>query len=615
MAYQCHVCEASFPRLSQLLHHRRTENHWPKFPCPSCKKTFTRRDNLDRHMKKHSDENNHHCPDCLRVFTRRGALDDHFDRFHNQTGGAQKRSSTNTDEGPLVKKLRKDDYPRRFYSVRKIREQKIEKFKTTGSTYKVNFKNIEVTEDVLLTLKRIFKAIFEDITKGAKSKDLVRLVVECPSLDYPIIIPFGKLPTLTPERFMTEIERVLQSNEDLAIDESLTLEVTLVDMPEGGTRKRCKFVNTEKFLLDKRSIIQRKNYDELCSARAIITAKAKIDQHAQWNSIRLGRDIQRQLANKLHKDADVLPGKCGLEEIEKFQQVLTDYQIIVISKEHFNGIIYTGPDTEKKLYLYYHDDHYDVITSMAALVSRNYYCTKCCKGYNTKEDHKCNNICHACRKIHGFLDEDRILCNNCNRYFYVAECFDLHRRVTTKGNSTCKIIYRCKDCSRTVNTKLSKRQHICGNSYCDICKNFFEEGHLCYMMPEELKTVACPSSVEEEIIDQIENAKSFIFFYFECTQEDIVQCKEGYNPDVFGKCQNCLKATCGVYEHKPNLCVAQKVCTVCMDKSDECENCGPRELIFSGENTLNEFCQWLFSEDNYKATVLCHNFQGIDSYS
>ncbi|WAR23028.1 ZN577-like protein [Mya arenaria] len=69
MAHQCEVCDASFPKPSQLMQHRRTENHWPKFTCPSCKKTFTRKNNLKQHMKKHEDENNHHCPECLRVFT------------------------------------------------------------------------------------------------------------------------------------------------------------------------------------------------------------------------------------------------------------------------------------------------------------------------------------------------------------------------------------------------------------------------------------------------------------------------------------------------------------------------------------------------------------------
>lgn len=614
MTYACEECGTEFDKLSNLKKHRRTENHWRRFVCQSCKKTFTRKDNLDRHLKKHDNENNYQCPDCLKVFTRRETLDTHINRHHNQTGGAQKRPSINEDESPLIKKLRKDDDPRQFYSVKKIREQKIEKFRTIGSTYKVNFKNIEVTEDVLLTLKRIFKAIFEDITKGAKSNDLVRLVVECPSLDYPIVVPFGKLPTLTPERFMAEIERVLQSNEDLVIDESLTLEVTLVDMPEGGARKRCKFVNTDKFLFDKRSIIQIKNNDDLCCARAIITAKAKIDHHEKWNSIRFGCDIQRQLAMQLHSDAKIPPGKCGLDEIEQFQKILINYQINVVSKEHFNGIIYTGPDVDNKIYLFFHDGHFDVITSMAGFLSRSYYCTKCCKGYNTKEAHKCNDICYACRKIHKSSEEESISCNKCNRHFRGRECFNLHRRLTTKGNSTCSLIYRCKDCNSTVNTKLSKKQHICGNVYCDICKDFFEEGHMCYMLPAENKTVSNPMADEETDMFDVDHDKVFIFFDFECTQEDIVQCEEKYNPDVFGKCTNCLKANCGVYEHKPNLCVAQKVCTACLDKEDECKNCGPREMVFSGENTLTDFCQWLFSEENYKATVLCHNFQGYDSY-
>lgn len=37
---------------------------------------------------------------------------------------------------------------------------------------------------------------------------------------------------------MAESERVLQSNEDFVIDESLLFEITLVDMPKGGAQKR-----------------------------------------------------------------------------------------------------------------------------------------------------------------------------------------------------------------------------------------------------------------------------------------------------------------------------------------------------------------------------------------
>ena len=116
----------------------------------------------------------------------------------------------------------------------------------------------------------------------------------------------------------------------------------------------------------------------------------------------------------------------------------------------------------------------------------------------------------------------------------------------------------------------------------------------------------------------MENAKTFIFFDFECTQDDLIQCEEGYIPDLYGKCVHCLKSNCGAYEHKPNLCVVQKVCTGCMDKEKACNGCEKREQVFSGDNTLNAFCEWLFSEKNYQATVLCHNFRAtipIQSYS
>ncbi|MCG8432162.1 MAG: hypothetical protein MJA29_13455, partial [Candidatus Omnitrophica bacterium] len=39
-----------------------------------------------------------------------------------------------------------------------------------------------------------------------------------------------------------------------------------------------------------------------------------------------------------------------------------------------------------------------------------------------------------------------------------------------------------------------------------------------------------------------------------------------------------------------------------------------REHVFKGEDTVNEFCKWLFSRENKGVTCLCHNFQGYDSY-
>ena len=76
--------------------------------------------------------------------------------------------------------------------------------------------------------------------------------------------------------------------------------------------------------------------------------------------------MQTRLAYDLHEKAGVPNGKCGLNEVKQFQTYLSDYQINIVSKEHQNSTLYSGPENEKRIYLFLHDNHYDVITSMPA---------------------------------------------------------------------------------------------------------------------------------------------------------------------------------------------------------------------------------------------------------
>ena len=136
-----------------------------------------------------------------------------------------------------------------------------------------------------------------------------------------------------------------------------------------------------------------------------VTAKARLDEHPKCNSIRLGTLEQDLMVRELHITAGIALQRCGIDGIKAFQTVLNGYQIHVLSKEHFNAVIYKGPNAEKKIYLYYHDGHFDVITKMTAFLGRNYYCTNCDKGYDHKGKHFCYNVCHHCFKIHDFQEE------------------------------------------------------------------------------------------------------------------------------------------------------------------------------------------------------------------
>ena len=144
-----------------------------------------------------------------------------------------------------------------------------------------------------------------------------------------------KRSELTTQRFLLEIERVLQSYEQFVLDSSLEIQFTHVKIPNGEGRKRYLFVNIDKMLKIKKCILRIENNDKMCCARALVTAKAKLEKHEKhdnWESIRKGFEPQRQLALQLHEMATVEVGACGIQEIKAFQSVMKDYQIYVVFK-------------------------------------------------------------------------------------------------------------------------------------------------------------------------------------------------------------------------------------------------------------------------------------------
>jgi hypothetical protein len=156
-----------------------------------------------------------------------------------------------------------------------------------------------------------------------------------------------KVSQLSVETLLHEIKRVLQFYEQFVLNDTLEIEMTHVEPPTGGTKNQSKYVDLERFLKAKQCILTIKNKDDICCARALVTAKANLEKHEKWNSIRLGKKIQEQLAIELHTLANLLLQKCGIEKIKQFQTVMPEYQIHIISKEHFNGITFHGTEAEK----------------------------------------------------------------------------------------------------------------------------------------------------------------------------------------------------------------------------------------------------------------------------
>ena len=494
----------------------------------------------------------------------------------SQLGRGEKRSHDEVSDEP-------NDKVGDFVTLTGVKQVNVKKFRTTGLDYTFRFTDSFASQELSQyhnRLHEIFQNVVNTITRDVPEQDQTRFVLRSPQLDPPISLPFMPRERLTTERVLSEIERVVQSNHEFRLNDFVDVNLIHVEMPHGGRGTKRSEVNLERHLTKKGSVIRIQNKDELCLARALVVSKAKIDNDPRDRLIRKSeRPLQTRLAQELHQKSGVPLGPCGLDEVKQFQTYLSEYQINIVSKEHQNAILYSGPEQEKRIYLYLHDNHYDVITSMPGFLARNRYCHACKKAYDHQRDHLCPNACQCCR----FPDcpiVSWIHCDRCNRDFKSQECFDRHTAGDTK--SICSDLVKCPDCNTVVKrNRRNPERHHCGLKKCPICKEHIKPGeHRCYMQPVKKRDTAEGLTEDEELAETEDEAEAeagynqLLFFDFECRQEN--------------------------GDHEPNLCVIQ--------------NEAGDEWVFEGDDTRNDFCEWLFTSEHEKCIVMAHNFQGYDSY-
>ena len=192
------------------------------------------------------------------------------------------------------------------------------------------------------------------------------------------------------------LAQALNSNEQFEMDDSFQLSITQVHhAPQGTGRKRSTkpgHPTLEVLTARSRSVIRIQNRDDLCCARALVTAKARLDQHPKWESIRHGRKIQKELALLLHHEAKVPLGPCSYDALTAFSAApsLANYQIILVDAHRSFHITTFGGTQDKPLILLHHQGHYDVITRLPGFFGSSYVCAHCWKPYDHEGLHRCN---------------------------------------------------------------------------------------------------------------------------------------------------------------------------------------------------------------------------------
>jgi hypothetical protein len=65
--------------------------------------------------------------------------------------------------------------------------------------------------------------------QGMRESDLVRFLLRSDQMDKPISLPFMPISRLTPEHVFSQIEHVVQSKQDLRLNESVIVDIVHVE--------------------------------------------------------------------------------------------------------------------------------------------------------------------------------------------------------------------------------------------------------------------------------------------------------------------------------------------------------------------------------------------------
>ena len=160
-------------------------------------------------------------------------------------------------------------------------------------------------------------------------------------------------------------------------------------------------------------MIEVNNTDELCCACTIVTMKEYVDgdPDKQYDNLRRGKPIQERLAKQLHREAVVLEGPCGYEELKTFQTFLgrQGYKIIVVDYVSCARIFQGNVDEyDKVIYFVKHGAHFNGLRSMPAFLNRSYFCPDCCKRYDVEDaaNHSClGRNCSGCQRTSSWKNK------------------------------------------------------------------------------------------------------------------------------------------------------------------------------------------------------------------
>ena len=564
--------------------------------------------------------------------------------------------------------------PEDYFNIRVVRRPSTPKFHLERLGVYVSFK--DGIPSGQRALESCFEAVLQRIRAevSAHDQDRVGLVIDHPSLDRPICFPMSNFHQLTAAAILTRISQVQLSKKVLRIDSEMTAEVVFRKRERGSGNPVPRYPFGRFLKAGKgHCFVQIENEDHLCFARAVAIAidyEHKDDgEEGKRNYKTCALGGQGRNNRQFRRAFDLMEvaglrahiGACGVDEWKAMQKVLLPkYLLKIVSKACMDTIVFPRLEDQEAilqqlkregraepipLYLYLHDGHFSVITTMPGFVRRSYWCDRCNRGRNSTTHQCLADYCTHCKQNTGCKQTGPLIrCNDCDRDFLSEECYENHRRKSPlrtgkarkargkqeedSARSVCELVRFCTVCRALING-LDQDQlrfgHRCGKRWCRNCREFINanQEHLCYIAPlpplatsSESAAQQPDSSHDDDDDDDDSDDDS-----------DDVQVEEGRQPAPsnstlivydFETYQD-WEVSPGVFEHVVNSVTAHKICLQCEDGwslDTKCSSCKQAWVEFDREpgTALADFVNWLYQPENKGATVVAHNAGKFDSH-
>ena len=463
-----------------------------------------------------------------------------------------------------------------IFTIVNTQDRHCQQFNCSQLEYNINFNNLNKTfEQANDELNNLFDKLQQTFLSKMGPKDKIRCVFLHSSLESPISLPFMDKASFSNIKLIDSFLKVTQSYKTVIVNNNNEFKAFIIvaHIPTGGYNykiKKQKIYNpvTKKTVLenvqdycDSMSGVKNiENKDNLCLIRSILTAKAYYDETTVTNAKNKLKTLEDDV-KKIVKELNINDQPCGHYELQKIEYMLKDYQITVFNNDGkiYSEYYYKGPNNIKHLYICYTGSHFNVITSPQRYFNRVYYCNNCKFGFNNIGDHNCIATCRACCRLTCSKDKNNdYKCKLCNFNCFNIDCLRIHEADNCIKKKICKI---CNE--------IKLKSHVCGIDarWCSNCETSIDFNHRCFIKID--KKSKFPKKFN-----------GFIFFDYEAFQTNNV--------------------------HVPNLIIAQKVCSDCINSTIRCnENC--QHVVFY---TNKSFCSWLFNQNDF--ICIAHNLKGYD---